>query len=320
MSQSDMSVFNEFFMPAIFETLDQMVVGFNEASNGAIQLATGSTVGDFILSSFYDADNTSGRRVDRYAANAAVAGTNLSQSELVAVKIAGAYGPKFFEPAQMTWLRKPTAEAIDLISRQMSEHIFKDQLNTAIRSLVAAIENQGATTTVDVSGGSVIDQSVLNNSHALFGDMSQSLVCQIMNGAQYHKLISQNLVNAVNLYTAGNVRVIDILGKKVVVTDSPALIDTVNGTYKVLSLAEGAAKITDPRDPVVNIDTTNGKVRIVSSVQMDYDFTLGLKGYSWDVTNGDKSPIDADLATGTNWDLAVASIKNSAGVISIGDQ
>jgi hypothetical protein len=219
----------------------------------------------------------------------------------------------------MTWLRKPTAEAIEIISRQFAEAVMQDQLNTAIAALVAAIENVGATTTVDVSASDPITQSVLNASHALFGDMSQSLVCQVMNGAQYHKLIGQNLANTPTLFQAANVRVVDILGKRIVVTDAPAL--TVSTTdYKVLSLVAGAAMLRDPNDPIVNVDTRNGGGRILTTVQMDYDFTLGLKGYSWDTANGGKSPTNAEIATGSNWDLVVGSVKNSAGVICVGNQ
>jgi hypothetical protein len=42
-------------------------------------------------------------------------------------------------------------------------------------------------------------------------------------------------------------------------------------------------------------------------------------GYSWDTTNGGKSPTDAEIATGTNWDTYVTDVKNSAGVVTIGD-
>jgi hypothetical protein len=54
-------------------------------------------------------------------------------------------------------------------------------------------------------------------------------------------------------------------------------------------------------------------------MQVDYSFGLGLKGYSWDQTNGGKSPTDAELATGTNWDKVVTSDKHTAGVLAVGD-
>ena len=46
-------------------------------------------------------------------------------------------------------------------------------------------------------------------------------------------------------------------------------------------------------------------------------FTVGLKGYAWDVTNGGKSPNDAAIATGTNWDQFASDVKDTAGVLLI---
>ena len=325
MALSDIQVFDQFYLPAIHESLSQMVDGFNAASNGAIVLANAGNVGDYILNSFYDSLVASQRRVDRYGSNTTVSPTDMSATKLVAVKVAGGFGPIRYEPSQMTWLRKPTAEAVEMISRQFAEAVMQDQLNTAIRCLVAAIENQSSAK-VDKTGVSKITQTVLNQSHAKFGDMSQSLVAQIMCGAQYHNLIGDNLANTPTLFTAGNVTVVEILGKRVVVTDSPSL--TVNDLgspagpdiYKVLSLVPNACIIRDPADPIVNIETSNGNQRIETTLQADYDFTVELKGYSWDTANGGKSPSDAELELGSNWDLVVSNIKHSSGVIAIGNQ
>ncbi|MTV78311.1 hypothetical protein GM535_13950, partial [Streptococcus pneumoniae] len=69
---------------------------------------------------------------------------------------------------------------------------------------------------------------------------------------------------------------------------------------KVLSLVDGAAVVFDGGDVISNIETSNGGERIVTTMQVDYSFGLGLKGYTWDETNGGKSPTDAELATGSN--------------------
>lgn len=54
-------------------------------------------------------------------------------------------------------------------------------------------------------------------------------------------------------------------------------------------------------------------------MQVDYTFGLSLKGYTWDESNGGKSPSDAALATGTNWDKVATSIKHTAGVLTVAD-
>lgn len=322
MSLSQMEVFNTYYMPATIETLDQMVNKFNEASNGAIRLTTDGFDGDFMHSSFFKNLAAARRRVDRYGANGNVTPVDLTQDKHTTVKVAGGFGPVRYEPSQMTWLNKPTAEGIEVISRSFAEILLQDQLNTAIAALVAAIGNQGAATVVDASSAKKVDYIAVNDSHALFGDHSTLLATQVMDGVQYHNFIGQNLANAQQLFQAGTVRVVDILGRPAVVTDSPALYTPAAGQdpakRRVLSLAADAARVHDARDLISNIETSNGKDRIETTLQIDYTFGLGLKGYAWDTSSGGKSPTDAALATGANWDLVESSIKHTAGVMAVG--
>lgn len=319
MSLSQMQVFNEYIMPATIETLAQMVEKFNTASGGSIVLTTSGFTGDFLQRSFFQSIHNSVRRVDRNSVNGAATATDLTQIKESGVKVAGGFGPIRFEPSQLTWLQKPTAEGIEVASSNFAEALMQDQLNTAIAGLVAAIENQ-ADATNDVSASAGITYAAINNAHAKYGDASGNIVAQIMRGAVYHRLIGANLSNAERLFTAGNVRVVDILGDVVVVTDAPALYET--GTPnkdKVLSLVNQAAIVYDGGDLVSNIETSNGKDRIETTMQVDYSFGLSLNGYTWDETNGGKSPSDAALGTGTNWDKTATSIKQTAGVITVGD-
>lgn len=324
MSVSQMQVFNKYFMPATIETLAQMVEKFNAASGGAIRLTTEGFEGDFLQESFYAAIHSAQRRVDRYAAQASATATDLTQLKHSTVKVAGGFGPVRFEPSQMTWLNKPTAEGIEVASRNFAEALLRDQLNTAIAALIAAISNQGVATTVDVSATKKIDYATVNDSHALFGDHSPNLAAQVMDGVSYHAFIGANLTNTQNLFQSGNVRVVDILGRTVVVTDAPSLYSAAvvspeaPAKRRVLSLVPNAATVSDSRDIISNIETSNGQTRIETTLQIDYTFGLGLKGYTWDEGNGGKSPTDAELSTGTNWDKVASNIKHTAGVLAIG--
>jgi hypothetical protein len=325
MSLSQMQVFNQYVMPATIETLAQMVEKFNAASNGAIRLTTAGFDGDFLQESFFASIHAAQRRVDRYAANTAASVTDLTQLKHSAVKVAGGFGPIRFEPSQLTWLNKPTAEGIEVASRNFAEALMADQLNTAIAALVAAISNQ-PTATYDVSDNSPaagINYTNMNLSHAKFGDHSGSIVASVMTGAVAHKLIGQNLSNSNRLFVSNQVNVIDILGKAIVVTDAPALLDTTTNSPGVidvvLGLTEGAATVFDGSDVISNIETTNGNLRIETTMQVDYTFGLSLKGYTWDETSGGKSPTDAELRTGSNWDKVATSIKHTAGVVLLGN-
>lgn len=319
MALINMEVFNQYLMEATIETLDQDVEKFNGASGGAIVLTSEGFEGDFMERSFYASLHSAKRRVDRYAANGTPSATALSQLLEASVKVAGGFGPITFEPGQMSWLQKNEAEAIEMMSRNLSEVMIQDQLNAGISGAVAAISNQ-ASATNDVSATAGINYSNLNDTHALFGDASGSLVAQVMRGSVYHKLIGANLTNTPTLFQSSNVTMVDILGKIIVVTDADALYEA--GTPnkdKVLSLTGGGIVVSDGSDIITNVETSNGKDRIETTMQADYTFGLGLKGYTWDTTNGGKSPTDAEIATGTNWDLTATSIKHTAGVITIGD-
>lgn len=324
MALSDMKVFNEYLKSTTIETLAQDVEKFNAASAGSIRLTTQGIDGDFLQESFWAGLHGAQRRVNRYGANADQEATALAQKQYDAVKVAGGFGPILWEPSQLAWIQKSPEEALEVISRNLSEAIVADQLNTVIAALVAAISNQGAATN-DVSATAGVTYAAINAAHAKFGDASGRLVAQVMNGTIFHALIGQNLTNTQNLFRAGDVTIVDILGKAVIVTDSPALYSAAEtdpaapAKQRVLSLADGAGMVMDGSSLITNISVANGKERIETTFQADYDFGVALKGYTWDTANGGKSPTDAELSTGSNWDLVANSVKASAGVITIGD-
>lgn len=319
MSLSQMQVFNDYIMPATIVSVAQEIEKFNAASAGSIILSAEGMTGDFMRESFFASLASARRRVDRKATNADVAGVNLTELQGSKVKIAGGFGPIVYEPSQMTWLQRPTQQGVAAASTAFAELLVQDQLNTAIAALVAALENN-ANVTNDVSASAGMTYGAVNSAHAKFGDASSQIVANIMTGAVAHKLIGDNLSNGERLFQAGNVNIIDILGKSHIVTDAPALFEA--GTpnkSKILGLATGAATVSNATDILTNVETANGKQRIETTFQADYSFALGLKGYSWDEANGGASPTDAEIATGTNWDKVAEFDKMTAGVVAVAD-
>lgn len=323
MSNANMVIYNEQIRLRTIELIGQMLPVFNQASANTIILSSEGFMGDFSRESFATTLAGAQRRVDRNAANSSAASTPYAEDELVGVKVAGGFGPILFEPAQMTYLQSNPEEAINNIAAGFADALLADQLNTAVGCAVAAVENQ-ATLVNDVSaltaGAGALTQSVLNGSHAKFGDMSQLIRADVMTGAAYHKLLEKGLENGERLFESTNVTVQSILGKVFVVSDIPAL--TVSGTpnkSKVLSLVDRGIIVDNTSDIITNMDTTNGNQRIETTWQADYTFGTKLKGYAWDIANGGASPEDAELFTGTNWDLKMASTKHTAGTLAIAD-
>lgn len=319
MALSNMKVFNEQLQTATIETLAQMVDAFNVASGGAITLTNQGFEGDYRFENFWASIHSAQRRVDRYAVNSNATPTALAQLQEIGVKVAGGFGPIIWEPAQLSWVQKSPGEAVEVISRNLAESIVKDQLNTGIAAAVAAIEAGTTNTTYD-AGTSVLNYRHINRAHALFGDASQTLITDVMDGVSFHELIDRNLENGAQLFQAGNVLIVEILGRRIVVTDSPALREapaTTTADAKILSLVAGGITVYDGSDLVTNVGTTNGKLRIETTFQADYTFGLALKGYQWDTTTGGKSPTDTDLTTGANWDKIATSYKHTAGVLTL---
>jgi hypothetical protein len=257
------------------------------------------------------------RDVDAYATQAAVAAIGLSQDQMNDVKTMKAFGPLTWEPNQLSWIGKNPGEALSVISESLSMAVMQDQVNKAIGVLVAALSNE-ATAVLDVSALTgilgAVSQKTLNDAHAKYGDASQSLTTQIMTGATSHKLIGQGLDNSQDLFREGTVRVIDILGKRTVITDSPAL--SAGTKERVLCLLPMAATIASNNDFRSSIVEGAGKTRLETTYQAEYTENVSVLGYSWN--SSVKSPVKAQLETGANWSLKMP-LKESAGVLLIAD-
>ena len=317
MSLSNMQVFNDFIMPATIVSLDQMIDKFNASSAGAIVLSSEGMTGDFMRESFFSSLAAARRRVDRYTPNATQSSTDLAELQMSKVKVAGGFGPVRYEPSQMAWLERPTQQGVAAASTAFAELLIQDQLNSAIAAGVAAVENQ-PTLVNDVSATAPVSYGAINSAHAKFGDASGRLVADVMDGVTAHSLIGDNLANGERLFVAGNVTVVNILNKAVVVTDAPALFEPGSpDKTKVLSLCSGGIMVDSANDIISNVETVNGKSRIETSFQADYSFSLGVKGYGWDEANGGRSPSDSAIATGSNWDKVAEFDKMTAGVLTI---
>jgi len=44
---------------------------------------------------------------------------------------------------------------------------------------------------------------------------------------------------------------------------------------------------------------------------------MGILGYAWDISNGGRSPSDAAVATGTNWDKVVDNSLTGISVVEV---
>jgi hypothetical protein len=301
---------------ATIETLAQQVGLFNESTGGALRLTGQGFQGDYLAESFFSSLESAQYETDYTGANNAKSALDISQGENIVTKVGGGFKVKL-KPSELNYLKVNTALAIEAISKSTALSIMKDQLNRGVLSAVTAVESE-ATVTNDISATLGITQGALNDTYALFGDSSQNIVCNIMRGSTQHKLIGQALTNGAQLFTSDSIKVIDIQGKISVISDIPALYEA--GTpnkEKILSLVENGLIITDGSDMNSAMTQDTSLERIETTYQTDYRFGIDVKGWNFDKTIG--SPKTAALGTPANWTQNATDIKNTAGVILVGD-
>ena len=310
------TVFNTYVLPATLEMFVEQVRLFNESSAGALVLNADAFRGDFKTQAFFDEILSAQRRVNRYGPNTEAPKTYITDHTKSDVKVAGGFGPVIFEPSELTWMQEPTGRSLEVAATNFASALLYDQVNTALGAVTGAILAQPDA--VYGNTATPLTYDTINMAHSLFGAASTLLVADFMTGRQYHKFVSQNLANAPSLlFQAGNVLVVNILGKVTVVVDAEVL-QPADGTSRVLSLSRGAVTVSDSGDIITNVETKNGQQRIETSFQADYTFNLGMKGYSWGAATGGKSPMDPELFTGTNWERIATSLQSTAGVLAVG--
>lgn len=319
MAMSDMVVFNDFVQQTITEVIAQKVDLFNAASRNTIILRTKRNRGDFALRSQFAEISSLIRRRDVYASGS-VSPQVLAMLQEAAVKVAAGTPPISFNPSQFTWIQENPEVAGVVIGEQVAKGQFQDMLNTAMKALRAAMVNVGATVEYDVPAAASLTLNALNRGAQKFGDNAQAIRAWAMHSTPLHDLYDAALTNSNELFVFGDVQVRqDGFGRVFIVTDSPSLYGAITSPdvtdYYTIGLVENAAVIEDNGDFFSNLETSNGDENITRTWQGEWTFNLGLKGYTWDTAAGGKSPTDAEIGTGSNWDKTATSIKNTAGVI-----
>ena len=318
MALSDLTVYSEYAYNTMQEMLAYNMELFNAASQGTLVLTSGSIQGDFSERSFWNRISGLVKRRDVYGSGS-LASKKLTMNQDVKVKLAAGTPPIEINPHELQWIQKNPAEAGVIIGRQLAEDSMADMVTTALTCTKAALVNVGGDVIYDATSDSpdTLTNNALVKGAAKFGDRSGDIRCWIVHSTPMHDFYANALDNSHTLFTYGTVNVIaDPFGRTFIVSDSAPLITA--GTpniFWILGLTQGAVTVEGPNDYLDNINTTNGDENILRTYQAQWTYNIGVKGFSWDTTNGGKCPTDAALATGTNWDKYVTSIKDVAGVI-----
>lgn len=321
-NSSNIIIRPEFFNAGLRETLDQNVDVFNANSGGALELITEGSTSDFQKTRFVDRfSNLSKRRDD--TSNSSVTPEALTQSDHIDVRV-----KRRTDPIQQTIDSLRDAglseeEMSVIIGNQAGEDIAKDYTDTSILCLVAAL--QGETETyLDKSGSSsnTLDNALMNEGLGKFGDRRQALSVAIMHSKAFEDLVGNNVSSSGDQVEFATIYGEDVgsFGRTIIVTDSSELVETdgiSTGTdsYKTLLLQEMAFQVQETRTMEMFDDLKTGNENVSVEMQGEHDFTLSMKGFTWDETNGGRNPTDSALGTASNWDPVVNNYKDFPGVV-----
>jgi hypothetical protein len=314
---SDFKVYQEYLQTRMTEILTQNGNAFNAASNGSIVMTTASKRGDYEYDAFFKSISGLASRRDTTSVSAAT-DLALTQDEFIRVKLNRKIGPvaNTRDSFRKIMARYSQTEFTDIIAEQASKAQQLDMLNSVLRAGRAALVSQAAVLYTIPSSGTLTTAGLVNGL-AKRGDRADDIVCWVMHSKVYFDLVLQQItanidgVSNFNIQTATPVT----LNRPVVISDSAALSAGSPLDYYTLGLTANALLAESSEEDDVVVDEVTGNENLIVRIQGEYAFNAGVKGFKWDVANGGANPNDTALATGSNWDPAVTSYKDYAGIV-----
>lgn len=318
MALSDLAVYSEYVYSSMTELVAQEVEKFNAASQGTIILSQAANQGDYSDTAKWKKISGLVRRRNAYGSGAVTAKVMQNIVDTM-VKVAAGTAPVNIDPSMFLWIQQNPKIAGAILGEQLAGDMLADMLNTAIMAGYSAMVQTTAilyNATSDTPD--TLTPAALNKAAAKFGDRASDIAAWVTHSLPMFNFWNNNIANAAQLFTYGTVSVNrDPFGRIFVVTDSDSLIDfaATPDTYHLLGLVPGAIQVEQNNDFIANEQTINGNENILRTYQAEWSYNVGVKGYSWDKTNGGKSPTNTALGTSTNWDKYATSDKDGPGVI-----
>ena len=322
---ADVESFQENFYTGMMEAIAQNINMF-EQSNGAIRLIDQRLKGDYsrrvvrrrIASPISRRDPT-----DTGAATDIAAGATAD----IGVKLKRTFGPVANTLDAWNEMLADAGGSIEALAldygRVAGEEQRADQVNSSLRALQAALDNQ-ADNKHTIAASGAMDTGGLIDGLAKFGDAASRVVAWVGHSTPFFSLVKDQTItlktSGISDFALASATPLT-LNRPFIVTDSDSLkITTGTGTaavtnYYTLGLTADACRIINSRAMDLAMDDVTGLNNLVRRLQAEFDYNIELKGFAWDETNGGANPTDAAVATGSNWDKTGTDKKHLPGVI-----
>jgi hypothetical protein len=303
----------------IIEVMAQVSDVFNRSGN-PIRLDTISRRGNYHQESFLANTASLVSRRDTTVVTDATA-IALTMAEIISVKLNRKVGPveqtlDSFRKVQMS----AGDEALSfLIGTQIAKAMQVDMINSACRAAAAALL-KSTNTKYDGSAGTATASGL---SYALqkMGDAQGNIVAWVMHSKVYFDLMRHQMTPANNGEQAASATVYSAtpatLGRPVIVIDSDDLkLDDSPDLYYTLGLTSNGVVVENSEEEIMHQEIVSGKENLISRLQGEFAYNLGVKGFKW-VTGSGANPTDAAVRTGSNWTQVAASVKDAAGAVLV---
>lgn len=303
---SDMKIYEPEFNAGAYEALYQNSNIFNEALGGGIVLATDAHPGNYLKRAYFSQISSLVTRQD-ITSISAVDSKKLSQVEEVAVKLHRKIGPVQTTLKAFNMAGLQTPEGSMALGRLVGDAVLQRMASSAIIALNAAVSGQAALI-YDVTGetSKTASFAYLNTTRGKWGDQMTKLRGWLMHSKPYIDLVAAGLsvtLESVAGMMVANGQLPAVLGGRMAVSDNSNLLNVATpNTYNVLGLAEMACVVRQSELQNIVINMVTGQEQLIVEIQGEYAETVGISGFTWDVTNGGANPNDTALGTTTNWD------------------
>lgn len=320
---SNFKVYQEYLKTRAAETLQQQADVFNAAVNNAIIMRTIEKPGDYEYESFFKDIASLVTRRDTTATSAATK-LSMAQEEFIRVKLNRKIGPvdQSRDSFRKIFARYSEIEFSGILGGQIAVAQQLDMLNSVLLAARAALVNvsSGAMMYTVPSSGTATTAGLVS-ALAKMGDRADRVVAWVMHSKPYYDLVKEQIAAKIDGVANFNVQTGTpvTLNRPVIVTDSASLKVTsgspATDTYYTLGLTASGAlcEVTETSDIVID-DVTGGE-NILTRLQGEFAYNVGLKGFKYDVTSGGANPNSTAVGTGTNWDKAATDNKSLAGIV-----
>ena len=312
-------IYQDQYNAGLAEKLAENVDGFNSASNNAIRLSTQDSRGAYFEEAFFDLNTSLIERRDPTSLSAN-ADSHITQDSIISPKITNGIGPigQTLNSLKKTGLSEQ--EYSFVFGQMVGDAIAQDYLKSAISALVAAIGTQATLVNGTDASPATLSHSDLITTMSKLGDQADNITCWVMHSAVYYGLVKQGITD--NVWDVGGMSVKSAttatMGRPVIVTDN-VYTNTTGGTtdplYHVLGLVPNAMHIRESEERTMVSETVTGLDNLLIRFQGEHAYNMTMKGFTWDYANGGAYPSAAAVATGTNWDFQMSSVKSGPGVM-----